>query len=243
MADSALTVLGLGFVLGLRHALDTDHLAAVSTVLAERPSLRASGLVGLSWGLGHTAVLLLVGAIVLVFRVSIPEPLAAAAEGLVGLMLVVLGALLGMKLIRERWHLHRHDHGGTRHLHFHSHSHSEGHSHLHWWRQSMRPLCIGMAHGLAGSATLLLLVLATADSVIEGFIYITVFGCGSIVGMMLVGLTLSVPLVWSLRVGRPLFLFVQGAASVGSIVLGCSIVYRSVFAESLSFVSSMGMSA
>ena len=243
MADSALTVLGLGFILGLRHALDTDHLAAVSTVLAERPSWRASGLVGLSWGLGHTAVLLLVGAIVLVFRVPIPEPVAVAAEGLVGLMLVVLGALLGIRLIRERWHLHHHDHDGTRHVHFHSHSHSEGHGHAHWWRQSMRPLCIGMAHGLAGSAALLLLVVATADGVIDGLVYIAVFGCGSILGMTLIGLTLSVPLVCSLRVGRPLFLIVQGVASVGSIVLGCSIVYRSVVAESLSFVSRMGLSA
>ena len=97
MADSSyLTVLGLGFILGLRHALDSDHLAAVSTVLAERPSWRASGLVGLSWGVGHTAVLLFVGAIVLVLRVPIPEPLAAAAEGIVGVMLIVLGGLLGM---------------------------------------------------------------------------------------------------------------------------------------------------
>ena len=108
MADSSyLTVLGLGFILGLRHALDSDHLAAVSTVLAERPSWRASGLVGLSWGVGHTAILLFVGAIVLVLRVPIPEPLAAAAEGIVGVMLIVLGGLLGMKLIRERWRLHR----------------------------------------------------------------------------------------------------------------------------------------
>ena len=74
-----LTILGLGFVLGLRHALDTDHLAAVSTVLAQRPSLRASGMIGFSWWLGHTVVLLLVGAVVLVFRMPIPEPVALAA--------------------------------------------------------------------------------------------------------------------------------------------------------------------
>ena len=117
MADSSyLTVLGLGFILGLRHALDTDHLAAVSTVLAERPSWRASGLVGLSWGIGHTLVLLVVGTIVLVLRVPIPESLAVAAEGAVGLMLVALGGLLGIKLIRERWHLHQHDHDGRRRL-------------------------------------------------------------------------------------------------------------------------------
>jgi sulfite exporter TauE/SafE len=235
MADASYaTILGLGFVLGLRHALDTDHLVAVSTVLAERPSWRASSLVGLSWGVGHTVVLLLVGAIVLILRVPIPTPVAAAAEVLVGLMLVVLGSFLGLKLIRDRWHVHHHDHGGMRHVHFHSHSHSLTHAHRHWWRESVRPLCIGMAHGLAGSAALLLLVVASAGSVIEGLIYIAVFGCGSILGMLLVGLALSLPIVWSLRVGRPLFLAVQGMASVGSITLGCWIVYRILVAEPLS---------
>jgi hypothetical protein len=235
MADSSyVTVLGLGFILGVRHALDTDHLAAVSTVLAERPSWRASGLVGLSWGIGHTLVLLLVGAIVLVLRVPIPEPLAVAAEGFVGLMLVVLGGLLGMKLIRERWHVHHHDHDGMSHVHFHSHSHSLEHRHAHWWRESVRPLCIGMAHGLAGSAALLLLVVASAQSVAAGLLYIAVFGCGSIFGMMLIGLVLSLPVICSLRVGRPLFLAVQGLASIGSIVLGCAIVYRILSGEALS---------
>jgi hypothetical protein len=227
------TVLSLGFILGLRHALDTDHLVAVSTVLAERPSWRASSLVGLSWGVGHTAVLLLVGAIVLILRVPIPGPVAVAAEVVVGFMLVVLGGVLGLKLIRERWHLHHHDHGGMRHMHFHSHAHSLEHGHRHWWRESVRPLCIGMAHGLAGSAALLLLVVASAGSVIEGLIYIAVFGCGSILGMMLVGLALSLPIVWSLRLGRPLFLAVQGMASVGSITLGCWMVYRILVAEPL----------
>lgn len=92
-----LTILGLGLVLGLRHALDTDHLAAVSTMLAQRPSLRASGMIGLSWGLGHTVVLLLVGAVVLVLRLSIPEPVALAAEFGVGAMLVFLGAILAVR--------------------------------------------------------------------------------------------------------------------------------------------------
>jgi hypothetical protein len=91
-----------------------------------------------------------------------------------------------------------------------------------------------MAHGLAGSAALLLLVVTSADSVIDGLMYIAVFGCGSILGMMLIGLALTLPVVWSLRLGRPLFLAVQGLASVGSIALGCAIVYRIVLAESLS---------
>jgi sulfite exporter TauE/SafE len=229
-----MTILGLGFVLGLRHALDTDHLAAVSTVLAERPSWRASGLVGLSWGLGHTAVLLLVGAAVLVLRVPIPHPVAMAAEGIVGLMLIALGGLLGLKLLRERWHLHQHDHDGTQHVHLHSHARSLDHGHAHWWRDSVRPLCIGMAHGLAGSAAVLLLVVASAETVIEGLIYIAVFGAGSIVSMLLIGLALSLPVVYSLRLGRPVFLAVQGLASMGSIALGLSILYRILTGQPLS---------
>jgi zinc transporter ZupT len=229
--SSYVTILMLGFVLGLRHALDTDHIAAVSTVLAQRPSWRASSLVGLSWGLGHTVVLLLVGALVLVLRVPIPEPIAMGAEFAVGVMLVVLGSLLGIRLVKEQWHMHQHDHDGTKHVHLHSHAQSPGHGHSHWWRESVRPLCIGMAHGLAGSAALLLLVVASAHSVMEGLVYITVFGCGSILGMMLIGLVLSFPVVCSLRLGQPVFLAVQGVASLGSVGLGLSIIYRILMGE------------
>lgn len=232
--SSYVTILMLGFVLGLRHALDTDHIAAVATVLAQRPSWRASSLVGLSWGLGHTVVLLLVGALVLVLRVPIPEPIAMAAEFAVGVMLVVLGGLLGIKLVKEQWHMHQHDHDGTKHVHLHSHAQSPGHGHSHWWRESVRPLCIGMAHGLAGSAALLLLVVASAHSVMEGLVYITVFGCGSILGMMLIGLVLSFPVVWSLRLGQPVFLAVQGVACLGSVGIGLSIIYRILMGEPLS---------
>jgi len=223
---SFLTWLSLGFVLGLRHALDSDHVAAVSTVMAERPSLKGSGLIGFSWGVGHTLILLLVGLIVLWFRVPVPDVLAQAAEGAVGVMLVVLGSLLGVKIWKERWHVHQHHHDGTGHVHLHSHAVLVDHGHPHWWRESVRPLCIGMAHGLAGSAALLLLVASSARNVLDGLIYIALFGCGSIAGMMLIGLVLSLPMVWSARVGRPVFLAVQGLASLGSVSLGFSIVYR-----------------
>ena len=142
-----LTILGLGFVLGLRHALDTDHLAAVSTILAQRPSLRASGMVGFSWGLGHTVVLLLAGSVVLVLRVSIPEPVAIAAEFGVGMMLVFLGGTLAIRLIRERWHVHAHDHAGAQHVHLHSHALVEDHGHGHWWRDSIFDLCDLLGEG------------------------------------------------------------------------------------------------
>lgn len=226
-----LTILGLGFVLGLRHAFDTDHIVAVSTILARRPSVRASGMIGFSWGLGHTLVLLLVGAVVLALRVEIPESLALAAEFGVGVMLVVLGSALAIKLSKERWHLHTHEHDGERHLHFHSHQQIADHRHPHWLRDAIQPLCIGMAHGLAGSAALLLVVLSTAKSIMAGFFYIAVFGVGSILGMILIGLTISVPVLWSLSVGRRVFLAVQGLASLGSIGLGIAIMLRIILSD------------
>ena len=228
-----LTVLGLGLVLGLRHALDTDHLAAVSTILTQRPSLRASGMIGFSWGLGHTVVLFLAGAVVLVLRVPIPEPFALAAEFGVGLMLVFLGGMLAVRLIRERWHVHAHDHDGAQHVHLHSHALVEGHGHGHWWRHSIRPFCIGMAHGLAGSAALLLLVLSSARSVSEGLAYIAVFGLGSIMGMVLVGMAVSLPVLWSLNLGRPVFLALQGLASLGSVAVGLTMMYHIAFGGQL----------
>jgi hypothetical protein len=228
-----LTILGLGFVLGLRHALDTDHVAAVSIVLARRPSVRASSMIGFSWGLGHTLVLLLVGAVVLALRVEIPESLALAAEFGVGMMLVVLGSALAIKLSKERWHLHPHEHDGERHLHWHSHQLSADHGHPHWLRDSIQPLCIGMVHGLAGSAALLLVVLSAAKNMMAGLLYIAVFGVGSILGMILIGIAISVPVLWSLSVGRHVFLAVQGLASLGSIGLGIAIMMRIVSGDHL----------
>jgi high-affinity nickel permease len=223
-----LTILGLGFVLGLRHALDSDHVAAVSIVLARRPSVRASGMVGFSWGLGHTLVLLLIGAVVLALQVEIPESIALAAEFGVGMMLIVLGASLAVKLSKERWHVHPHEHDGERHLHLHSHRLNANHHHPHWLRDSIQPLCIGMVHGLAGSAALLLVVLSTAKSLMAGLLYIAIFGVGSILGMILIGLAISAPVLCSLSVGRHVLLAVQGLASLGSIGLGILIIVRLV---------------
>src|SRR5438093_11627090 len=109
-----LAVLGLGFLLGARHALDADHVAAVSTILSDRPNLRASGFIGFCWGFGHTAVLLLVGLAVILLKITIPERVAVALEFGVGLMLVALGVSFAVTLVRERWHLDTHqDVGGS----------------------------------------------------------------------------------------------------------------------------------
>ncbi len=215
-----LTVLGVGFLLGLRHALDADHLAAVSTVLAQRPSLRASSAVGFWWGVGHTVMLLMVGAVVLAWGLHIPERFELLAESGVGIVLVVLGGTLALKLYRERWHVHSHHHDGERHVHLHSHQLHEDHRHQHWMTSSLRPLCIGMAHGLAGSAAVMLMIVSTTDRMAQGLLSIAVFGIGSIIGMMVIGFTLSLPLVCSLTVSRRLFVALQGCASAASLCLG-----------------------
>ena len=226
-----LTFLGVGFVLGLRHALDADHLAAVSTVLAERPSMRASGLVGLWWGLGHTLTLMLVGAVVLVSGVQIPEPLAVLAECGVGALLVFLGGTLAFKLYRERWHVHSHLHDGEPHVHLHSHQRQDDHVHAHWTARSLRPLLIGMAHGIAGSAALMLVILSNTSGIGQGLLYIAVFGIGSILGMIAIGLTLSLPVMWSLAAGRRAFVAVQGMASLGSVGLGLWMLYTLILSH------------
>jgi ABC-type nickel/cobalt efflux system permease component RcnA len=227
MSDpSYAAILGFGFLLGLRHALDADHLAAISTVLAERPSFRASSAVGFWWGIGHTATLLIVGAVVLAWDIRIPDGFELIAESGVGLLLIVLGGTLAWKLYRERWHVHSHQHDDGPHVHLHSHRQQDDHRHRHWMAGSVRPLCIGMVHGLAGSAALMLIVLSSSHELGSGLLSIAVFGFGSIVGMMAIGLTISLPLVYSLAASRRVFVGLQGCAGVASVCIGIWMLSR-----------------
>ncbi|MCP9441113.1 MAG: hypothetical protein NNA20_00830 [Nitrospira sp.] len=221
MSDSSYTLsLGVGFLLGLRHALDADHLAAVSTVLAERPSFLASGAVGFWWGVGHTATLLAMGAIVFAFGIRISERFEVIAETGVGALLVVLGGNLIFTLLAEQWHVHPHTHGHGVHIHWHSHRRQADHHHRHWMADSIRPLCIGMAHGLAGSAALMLVILASAQELKTALLFIAVFGAGSIIGMMVVGLTISLPIVYSMAFSRRVFAGLQWLAGTASLCVG-----------------------
>lgn len=220
------SLIGLGFLLGVRHALDADHVAAVSTLIAERPAWHSSGWIGFWWGCGHTLTLLAVGLVVLQLKVTISPALAAALELAVGVMLVLLGGSLAATVIRDRWHLHVHQHDGARHAHLHRHGAQEGHGHEHWFGPRTRPVMVGMVHGLAGSAALMLLVLAAVRSPWEGVAYILVFGAGSIAGMIGIGLLISFPLAWSQAMGRRVQFAVQGLASLASIVLGLTMIVR-----------------
>lgn len=212
-----LTLLGLGFLLGIEHATDADHVAAVSTLTTESKNLKHSAMHGIYWGLGHTFTLLFVGLLLLLFKITIPQKLAVSFEFIVGLMLVFLGINLFLKILKSRFHLHLHNHGKIAHLHY--HTHKSRHSHKH----SRASFFIGLVHGLAGSAALMLLVLATIKSIISGLIYILIFGVGSILGMLLVSISISIPILLAKNLGRIHFI-IRSIASLVSIFIGITVI-------------------
>lgn len=194
-AISIISILGTGLVIGLKHAIEADHLAAISTIVSERKSLWSSCLIGGLWGIGHTVSLLAAGIVVILLQVRISGRVAQSLEFGVAIMLVALGINALRKLKRGRAHLHSHSHGGHQHNHLHVHFNSGGTdtgSH-HAFRTNLRPLVIGMVHGLAGSAALMLLVLTTISSPPLAFAYIAVFGLGSVGGMMLMSSIIGLP--------------------------------------------------
>lgn len=186
-----LTTLGLGFVLGLKHAFDSDHLIAVSTIVTRERSVWRSLWVGLSWGVGHTLTLLLVGLAVLSLKTQIPPPIEQSLECLVGVVLIGLGLATLYDYWRKKVHAHSHIHDDAIHLHFHAHADSLDHQHVHIPPLGFKPLLLGMVHGLAGSAALMLVVLATIPSLALGLGYIAIFGGGSILGMGLMSLLMG----------------------------------------------------
>lgn len=226
-AHPGLSFLLLGFLLGVKHALDADHVVAVSTIATENRSLWRSCAIGFCWGVGHTVVLLVTGLAVLGFHLAIPHHAAKLFEAGVGVMLVGLGLSVGWTLLRERLHVHAHTHDdGTGHLHMHSHREGHGHTHRHRYRLEYTSLAVGMIHGLAGSAALLLLVLSTVRSLTDGMLYILVFGAGSIAGMVLLGVVLSVPFALTPERLVRTHLVLRALAGLASVSLGGSMLYE-----------------
>jgi high-affinity nickel permease len=192
-----LAILGLGFAIGLQHAMEADHLAAVAT-LASRHSRPAEIIKhGLTWGLGHALTLFALAGMAFALKGTIPERLSNWLELAVGAMLLFLGAQVLWKLCKGRVHVHVHEHGGKQHLHLHSHQRGQDHVHEHGFR--WRTLFVGLMHGMAGSAALLLLAMSQVRDPLRGLAYILVFGLGSMVGMGALSAALSVPLALSAR--------------------------------------------
>lgn len=218
-------ILGLGFLLGMQHALEADHIAAVSSIAARRSEVADIVKHGLTWGLGHTLTLFaFAGAAILLGR-AIPETLARPLETAIGVMLVGLGAHLWWRLWRDRMHFHRHSHSdGT--VHFHAHSHagestphaSTPHAHAHGFR--WRTLLVGLMHGMAGSAALLVLTVTQASSAAAGLGYIALFGIGSMIGMGALSSVIAVPIAISARRLTWANHSLQGAVGLLAIAIG-----------------------
>lgn len=230
--ESLSFALCLGFLLGLRHATEADHLVAVTTIVSEQRSIWRSSLVGALWGVGHTVALFAAGLIVILSQTAIPERVWPWLEFCVALMIIFLGSRILYLLLRGRRqvHIHAHTHDGRthKHLHFHeaenAHAITDKHNHSHRIRRiGIKPLIIGMVHGLAGSGLLTLAILTEVmhgGSRVMGMAYLLVFGIGSIGGMLLMTALISLPFVFSdkyfERINTPMRL----VAGMGSVAFG-----------------------
>jgi len=299
-----LSLLAVGFALGMRHAMDADHVLAVATIVTRERTLRAAAGIGILWGIGHSLTVFGVGAAILLFELVIPPRLGMAMEFGVGVMLLVLGAsalrtawrhagegggLLpapaaadaghevhyaalgpgglaqaargvglpalaglhpgqrGIRMERDAApHAHVHAHGDFMHTHSHRHG-SGGHGHLDqdtlqarldsWFGgltlyQVLRPLLVGVVHGMAGSAAVALLVLAAVGNAAWGFAFLAVFGIGTTAGMMVITLLMAAPIaLWghsrALRTG------LTGIAGVASVAFGLFLMHDIAFTQGL----------
>lgn len=220
-----------GLLMGVRHAFEADHLAAVASLMTRGRGVRAGVLQGVAWGLGHTLTLLLAGGTCLLAGRAIPERWAARLEIAVGVMLMVLGADVLRRARRDRLHVHVHQHpDGTQHWHAHRHPEAAPHDparheHAHGVRLPARPLLVGLVHGLAGSAALFLLTLQTVPSIVAGLVYIGLFGLGSILGMAALSAAIAVPLRAAARTVSRVQGALEAVVGVATIAIGLKLLY------------------
>ena len=225
-----LALLGIGFVLGLRHALEADHAAAVASLATQNRSVFQAMKQGIVWGFGHTVTLFLFGSIVLILGVVIPERFAEALECAVGFMLVGLGIDVFRRMRKERIHFHLHQHAHTA-PHFHAHTHAPNmphteaaHQHTHPKGFPYRAFIVGLMHGMAGSAALILLTLNTTMSLWTAINYIFIFGLGSILGMGLLSIVIAIPLWYSSHSLTWVHESMQGVIGIVTIALGAYVI-------------------
>jgi len=246
-----LAILALGFMLGMRHATDPDHVVAVTTIVAGHRNVRSAALIGAAWGVGHTLTILLVGSGIILFKWVIPPRVGLAMELAVAIMLIVLGVANLASTVRwirrqraaiKQAHVHSHAHSHGDYVHTHPHGHQpEAHPHpetatplaridqrfggVMAYRLT-RPLVVGIVHGLAGSAAVALLVLAAIQTPLWSVLYLLIFGLGTIAGMMLITAAISIPFVLGggqfLRLQRNL----RVASGLISLAFGLVVAYQ-----------------
>jgi sulfite exporter TauE/SafE len=260
MPADIFSLLVFGFLLGVRHATDADHVIAVATIVSRQGTLRGSALIGAAWGVGHTITVFAVGCAIILFGVLIPPRLGLAMEFSVGVMLVLLGAITLMGLGQAigvvsspatsewgaadaAWHEHIHAHGDYVHRHIHGHgpaAHGHGRTPVAmldaWFGRRpvypyIRPLAVGLVHGLAGSAAIALLVLSAVREPAWGIAYLVIFGVGTVAGMMIITVALSLPFAFTTarlpRLNRRL----RTAAGLLSFCAGLFLVYEIGFTD------------
>lgn len=242
------SILTFGFLLGMRHATDPDHVIAVTTIVSRERSLARSAWIGAFWGMGHTLTILLVGAAIILFNLVIPPRLGLGMELAVGFMLIALGAVNVLSIARPRPAPPLRHEADAPHRHSHLHSkaagedaHAAHHMPLEYMDRSfgqvrlyqyIRPLAIGVVHGLAGSAAVALLVLTTIRDPYWGVGYLFVFGVGTIAGMMLITMSLASTFHFvgrSRRFSRGL----AAASGVLSLAFGLAVAYQIGFVDGL----------
>ena len=252
-----LALAGFGFVLGMRHATDADHVIAVTTILSRSRRFAHSTLIGALWGLGHTITVLAVGTLIIVFGIVIPPAMGLAMELAVAVMLILLGVLSltgGMRVLTERLTppapLHGHSH---EHLHAHGddgpHPHEHAHLHGHGsdsalaglrdlrdtlgWYQLGRPVVVGLVHGLAGSAAVALLVLATIRDPGQAMVYLLIFCAGVAAGMAVLTTVIGLPFLVSRARSERINRWLTVSTGVLSIVFGLYLGYQIGFVDGL----------
>lgn len=248
---SSLALIVLGFFLGMRHATDPDHVIAVTTIVAREKTFSGAAVIGAAWGLGHTLTILVVGGGIILFGWVIPPRIGLSMEFSVGVMLIVLGivnlrGVLGRigasRLARGKEHQHTHPHSHGEYVHTHAHAHNpEAHPHkaertpLGWLDrhlggltayQLVRPMVVGVVHGLAGSAAVALLVLTTIRNPAWALWYLLIFGVGTIAGMMLMTSVIAVPFTRTSHRFARLSGDLRIASGVISLAFGLFVAYR-----------------
>ena len=223
--------MGLGLAVGIQHAFEPDHIAAVSTQILKsksiqksvkqlfKESITKSSLLGAIWGAGHTTTLVMMGLLAYVLVITISDPIFSGLEFTVGIMLVLLGitTIFKKKNKFKRKHTHQHKDGT---IYFDGHDHADSEP-----RQKHKSYVIGLVHGLAGSGSLVVLTASTLDNVGMVLGFIAIFGVGSIIGMTLIGSLMGIPLALGNRIVliQKIFRYVAGTFSL---IIGFNIMYE-----------------
>lgn len=228
MVLSLPAVLALGFLLGLRHAFEPDHLAAVSTLATRAGRVSDAARLGVAWGAGHTASVGLVALLLIALGVHLPAGVAQIAEFLVAVLLVFLGAAVLLRYARGRWHMHAHEHDGSAHVHLHSHAAESSHAHAHTRWDARRSLGLGLMHGLAGSGAVMVLIVAATPTASLQLGYVAAFGAGTIVGMMSASFAVGSLVRAASRTGERLATALHLGAAAASVIVGVMLGIRVV---------------